>query len=164
MQFDNWKSSSRTTESGLEINAGEEKKALLLPNVYGQAWRQILGGLRGRAPMVSAWKGQVPHEYHCPSAGPSVKEATLVKEPEPEALVPVWQGLELRDRNSGRHRHQLIQKCGYCHTEIQMFRAKRGKALSIFSTVPRQCFAWVRRANKVCEIERNQNYLAVQVS
>lgn len=108
----------------LRLMLEREKKASLLPNVYGQAWKQILGGLRGRAPMVSAWKGQVPHEHHCPSAGPSVKEASPCKGAEPEALVPVWQGLELRDRNSGKH------------TGISWFKSV------VISTHRSRCWGW----------------------
>lgn len=57
---------------------------------------------RQRSRDKSAWKGQVPHEHHYPSAGPSVKQASPCEGAKPEGLVPASQGLELRYRNSGK--------------------------------------------------------------
>lgn len=103
----NWETNSRTTKKWTKklpfSRLRLEKKGHLLFPVCGQAWKQILGGLRGRAHvMKSAWKGQVPKEHHYPSAGPSVKQASPCEWAKPEALVPALQGLEFRYRNSGK--------------------------------------------------------------
>lgn len=85
----------------------------------------------------SAWKGQVPEEHHYPSAGPSVKQASPCECAKPAALVPALQGLELRDRNSGKHSLSADSKVGIFPNIDPAVWGLCGEITFISSTVPR---------------------------